>query len=399
MQTAYSLLPSHVPGLYEEMRGKLEERIHTIDYQGWIKGILEDTALEEFNAEVIGVERYKRSNGRRNQRNGFYQRSLDTVYGWIEGIRIPRPREGGFTPQCLEKYERREKGLDRLISECFFRGISTRDVEFILGALCGSTVSCSAVSRLTSKWDGEVRRWHLRKLTDEYVYLMFDGIWIKNRSLGKKRRLILVAYGIKGDGMREIIDYKFAQSESEDQWLAFMTQLRARGIEGRHLQLISTDGCGGLGNAIATAFPLVPHQLCWAHKMRNVLKHVKKEDLNIVRAGLSPLFNGTHTEKTAMAIINKWCRAWKIAYPKAVQCLQRDLDRLLHYLNCPAEHHKAIRTSNHIERQFKEYRRRMRPMELTPTQKSADKVLYALTQRRNEKLRDYPLTFTHNTLH
>lgn len=399
MQVAYNLLPTHVPGLYREMRGKLEERIHEIDYKGWIKGIMEDTIVTEFNEEVIGAERYKRVGERQNQRNGFYTRSLDTVYGWISEIRIPRPRRGGFTPQCIERFSRRDPALNRLITECFFRGISTRDVEYILGALCDTAVSAATVSRLTCKWDSEVKRWHQREIKDEYTYLMFDGIWIKNRSLGEKRRLILVAYGIRWDGVREIIDYMFAQSEKEEHWLRFLTNLQHRGLEGKYLKLITSDGCGGLANAIAVAFPGTPHQLCWAHKARNILKSVRKDDLQVVKAGLSPLFTQSHTEASATSLINRWCREWKSTYPKAVHCLEKDLDRLLHYLNCPPEHHKAIRTSNHIERQFKEYRRRMRPMEFTPNQKSADKVLYALTQRRNLKLRDYPLTFTHNRLH
>lgn len=93
-------------------------------------------------------------------------------------------------------------------------------------------------------------------------------------------------------------------------------------------------------------------------------------------------------------------RVWRQTYPKAVQCLERDLDHLLFYLNCQPEHHKATRTSNHIERQFKEYRHRMKPMEIIPTQDAADRIVFALTMIRNEKLREYPLSkFTHNLLH
>lgn len=104
-------------------------------------------------------------------------------------------------------------------------------------------------------------------------------------------------------------------------------------------------------------------------------------------------------EKAAMSLISRWAGRWRKAYPAAVRCLEKDTDRLLHYLKCPPEHHKAIRTSNHIERQFKEVRRRMRPMEITPNQASTDRVLYSTIMIRNEKLREYPLTFTQNLLH
>lgn len=400
MQTAVTLLPNHFSGIYREMKGEVERQIFEIDYKRWMKQMIEDVSIAELEELVIGVPLHVRGELRRNQRNGFYERNLDTVFGWIEGLRIPRPRAGGFTPTCLgKKHGRRQEMLNRLVMECFRRGVSTRDVETITGALCDVSISASSVSRLTSRWDVEAKRFHQRELSDDYAYLMADGVWIKNRSLGKTRRLILVVYGIKGNGMREIIDYTFAQSEKEDHWLRFFTNLQHRGLVGKNLQLITSDGCGGLGNAIAISFPTTPHQLCWAHKMRNILKSVKRDDLKKAQSGLSPLFKDMWTEKKAVTLINSWMKQWKPIYPKAVQCLEKDLDRLLLYLACDPEHHKAIRTSNHIERQFKEYRRRMRPMEIIPTQKAADRILYSLTMIRNEKLREYPMTFTQKTLH
>lgn len=399
MQTAVTLLPNHFAGIYREMRGEVEGQFE-VDFKGWLKRMIEDVSIAEFEELVIGVPHHFRGEARKNQRNGFYQRSLDTVFGWIEGLRIPRPRYGGFTPTCLgKKYGRRQEMINRAVMECYRRGVSTRDVEKITEALCGVHLSASSVSRLTSRWDQEARRWHQRALSDDYVYLMLDGIWIKNRSLGLKRRLILVAYGIRLDGTREMIDYCFAQSESESNWLKFLTNLQHRGLEGKNLKLITTDGCGGCANAIAICFSGIPHQLCWAHKMRNILKCVHTKDQGKVKAGLAPLFEGTWTEKKATTLINAWSRKWRDQYPKAVRCLERDMDRLLHYLTCDPEHHKAIRTSNHIERQFKEYRRRMKPMEMIPNQSAADRTLYALTMIRNEKLREYPMTFTHKTLH
>jgi transposase-like protein len=400
MQTAVALLPNHAVGIYEEMKGEVERRVFEIDYKGWLKQMMEDVSVAEFEELVIGVPPHVRGVMRHNQRNGFYERSLDTVFGWIEGLRVPRPRVGGFQPRCLEKkYGRRQERLNRIVMECFRRGVSTRDVEKITQSLCGVGISASSVSRLTMTWDREVKAWHQRALGDDYVYLMLDGVWIKSRSMGGKRRLILVAYGIRQNGFREIIDYAFAHSEKEERWLRFLTNLYHRGLEGKSLKLITTDGCHGLANAIGIVYPMVLHQLCWAHKMRNVLRTVKAGDQKEVKSGLSLLFQGTWTKTKALTLIASWGRQWRKDHPQAVKCLERDLDRLLAYLDCPAEHHKAVRTSNHIERQFKEYRRRMKPMELTPNPESADRVLYSLTMIRNEKLRRYPLAFTQKTLH
>lgn len=401
MQIAGAILPNHLAGIYKEMRGEIEAQIFNIDFKGLMKQALEDVSLIEFNETIVGVAPYKRNGQRLNYRNGFYKRSLDTVFGWIEGIKIPRPRYGGFVPRCIGgKYNRRQESLNRVVTECFWRGISTRDVKKITEALCGVSLSAQTVSRLTTKWDDEVKRWHQRKLSDDYVYLMFDGIWIKNRTLSKKKRLILVAYGIKCDGKREIIDYGFAGSESAENWIKFLTNLHYRGLEGAKLELIVTDGCRGLINAVDTVFPAVSHQLCWAHKMRNILKSVKISDKKKVKAGLDPIFKEELKEKQASTLLQRWAKKWRPVYPKAVHCLEKDIDNLLLYFSCDPKHHKAIRTSNHIERQFKEYRRRMRPMEIIPNKQSADRILYAITMRRNEKLEEYPLfNFTQNMLH
>jgi putative transposase len=294
MQTTVPRIASReLYDIYKEMQPDVEDRVFNIDLKGWLKTMLQDVSLVEFEHTVVGAPLYVRGTLRRNQRNGFYQRSLDTVLGVLEDLSIPRPRKGGFTPSWLpKKRARRQKALDRLATECFWRGISTRDVQKVTKAFCNVSISPAVVSRLTAQWSQQVGRWHQRLLRDDYVYLVFDGIWIKNRSLGVRKRLILAAYGIKADGSRVMIDYTFAESESESNWLRFLTNLHHRGLEGRNLKLITTDGCKGLANALAIVYPTIDHQLCWAHKMRNVLNNVRVDDQPKVKAGLSPLFHG-----------------------------------------------------------------------------------------------------------
>ncbi len=381
-----ALLPNHAKSIQKEMACAVEERIFHFDFEKWMKNTYQAAIEFEFE-QFMGLEPYERSEERKTSRNGFYQRTLDTVYGVIEGLRVPRDRLGLFRTTVFEKHQRREAALNRLITECFWRGISTRDMKKILKQLSGVTVSSSVVSRLVKKWQKEVFAWHQRKLSDDYQYLFFDGVWIKNRSLGEKRRLVLVAFGIKADGTKEVIDYMLSLSEKEEHWAKFLQHLSYRGLEGKNLKLIVTDGCHGLWNAVDLVFPEVSHQTCWAHKMRNILDKVRKKDKGAVHKGLKPLFSKKiDTRQKAEKVINKWKKTWRSRYPQAVRCLEACEDRLLNYLDCPKEHHSMTRTSNHIERVFKELRRRMRPMEITPNAKSADRILYALVQIRNEKL-------------
>jgi len=389
-----TLLPNHATSIYKEMSQVTENKIAEFDIKKWLKGVFENCLEEEF-MEIVGVNPCERGDQRKHQRNGFYERSLDTVYGWLEGLRVPRLREGGWEPSLFDKYGRRERALNRLIAECYWRGISTRDVEHILKSLCDIKVSASMVSRLTSQWQSEVIRWHARRLDDNYVYLFLDGVWIKNRSLGKTKRLVLVAYGIRENGKREIIDYQLSVTEKQEHWEKFLNYLRHRGFEGKKLKLIITDGCHGLWSAIDMVYPRIDHQSCLVHKVRNVLAKVNRADHDAVHRGLKKMFSDKiTTEKQAKKLINRWKRKWKKKYPSAIKSWERDEERIYSYLKCPIEHHKAIRTTNHIERQFKEFRRRMRSQELIPNVHAADRMLYALTQIRNEKLEKYPLAFT-----
>lgn len=365
-----------------------EQKIFDFDLKEWLRGFY-NKALEVEFENFIGLSEYERSRQRKTYRNGFYQRSLDTVYGLIEEIRVPRARTATFEPSVFRRYQRREQNLNRLITECYWRGISTRDMKSILKKLSGVEVSASTVSRLTSQWNKEVFQWHQRKLSDDYIYLFLDGVWIKNRSLGQKKRLVLVAFGIKADGTRELIDYMLSITEKEEHWAKFLQHLQYRGFEGKNLKLIITDGCHGLWNAADLVFPDVAHQTCWAHKIRNILDKVKKKDQDAVHRGLKPLFSDkTDTRKKAEKIIKKWKASWKNEYPEAVKSLESCEEHLFNYLDCPKEHHKTIRTTNHIERNFREFRRRMRSMDMIPNIKSADRILYALTQIRNEKLKE-----------
>jgi putative transposase len=389
-------LPNHLKSIHREMRQFTEERIANFDIKEWLKHAYIKSMEQEFES-FIGLERYERNEDRGNYRNGFYKRSLDTVYGFIEGIKVPRCRIGVFKTKVFERYQRRERSINDLIVECYWRGISTRDVKKILKALANIEVSSSTVSRLTAEWQEEAFRWHQRPISDDYIYLFLDGVWIKNQSLGQKKRLVLVAFGIKKDGTKEVIDYMLSRTEKEEHWQKFLNFLKYRGLEGKNLKMVIADGCHGLWNAVDMVFPGIPNQICWAHKMRNILSKVKKEDQKKVHKELAQIFSEEiTTKKQAEKIVNAWKKNWKKLYPEAVGSLERNEDRLFSYFSCPKEHHKAIRTSNHIERVFVEFRRRMRSQGTTPNVHSADRMLYALVQIRNEKLKAHSLEFTQN---
>jgi transposase-like protein len=280
----------------------------------------------------------------------------------------------------------------------FLCGVSTRKVEEVLGPLLQCPLSAQAVSRISRSLDGEVRRFHEQRLADHYQYLFLDGVTLKVKgAVGAKKRLVLCAYSIRTDGVRQLISFRQAPSESEAQWFAFLDDLRQRGLEGKVLELITTDGCAGLHQALDTVYPYVKRQRCWAHKLRNVAAKLKRRHQKECLAGAKSIYQAA-TRREAAGRFHLWARDWRTLEPVAVGCIEKDLDELLPFLDCPREHWRKIRTTNTIERAFREIRRRTRPMSCFQNSASVDRIIYGVIAHLNKGWKEKPLLeFTHNT--
>jgi len=362
-----------------------------------VKRLLE-SAMDEEILEHVRVRRYERNDSRRGYRNGYRRRSLLTEFGLLEWIRVPRDREGSYRPGVIARYERRQRRVDRLVREMFLRGVSTRQVQEVVKPLLGEGVSPQTVSRITRSLDAEVMGYHRRRLDDAYLYLMLDGISLRVKGAsGVKKRLVLCAYGITSEGQREMVSFRQATSESEAQWLAFLQDLYNRGLEGKQLRLITTDGCPGLHSALEVVYAYVAHQRCWAHKLRNVASRLRQKEKEPCLMEAKHIYEA-HTRREAVARYREWENHWQGVAPNAVASLARDLDELLPFLDCPSDHWRKVRTTNAIERAFREVRRRTRPMSCFQNPASVDRIIYAVINHLNNSWREKPLPqFTHFT--
>lgn len=223
-------------------------------------------------------ERYRRDQKRHDYRNGYYQRNFVTRLGTL-CLRIARTRKKNFLPEVIEKFQRRAEEVCLLIREAFLRGISTRQVGRVVAILTGEVVSPQTVSKLTRALDEAVRQFHQALLADEWAYLFLDGVSLRvRRPAGRKRVHMLVAYGVRRDGGRQLLAFLRTRGESQADWEALLNDLYRRGLQGHNLELIVTDGCPGLAAALQTVYPRVLHQRCWVHKMRNILEKVRQRD-------------------------------------------------------------------------------------------------------------------------
>jgi putative transposase len=330
-----------------------------------------------------GWGRYERRSGkRRDYRNGCYERDFVTRFGTLR-LRIARTREKSFLPRGIERFQRRADEVAMLIREAFLRGISTRAVGRVVALLTEEVVSATTVSKLTRDLDGAVKQFHEARLSDDYAYLFLDGVSLRvRRPAGRKRVQMLVAYGVRRDGTRHLLAFLRSQGESQGDWEGLLQDLYRRGLEGKQLGLIVTDGCPGLAAAISTVYPRVRHQRCWVHKMRNLLEKVRRRDYDQVKADAQAMYLAESRAQAEQAF-RRFRARWRREYGPMVRRLEHDLPELLNFFAFPRHLWRKLRTTNVIERCFVEVRRRTRPMVCFVNVESVDRIIYSIFQRFN----------------
>ena len=157
--------------------------------------------------------------------------------------------------------------------------------------------------------------------------------------------------------------------ESQAAWEGLLQDLYRRGLEGKNLLLIVTDGCPGLAAAIETVYPPALHQRCWVHKMRNILQKVRKRDYEAVKAGAQAIYR-TDSNRLAKEALRSFQKHWQGAYPAMVRQLEKDLPELLSFFSFPRHLWRQLRTTNVIERCF------------------VDRIIYAIFNGFNEQWRN-----------
>jgi putative transposase len=232
-------------------------------------------------------------------------------------------------------------------------------------------------------------------LRSTFFHLIFvfslDGISLRQKTAkGVVKKLVLAAYGVTIEGVRQLIAFRLATAESEAQWEAFLDNLYKRGLEGNALQLVVTDGCKGLHKALERVYPYVPRQRCWAHKLRNIASKLPRRIQAECLAGAKLVYLA-HTEREARKRFHEWAQRWREIAAKAVKCLEEDLDELLNFLGQPKEVWKKVRTTNVIERVFREVRRRTRPMSCFNNSASIYRIIFGIISNLNAKWQDKPL--------
>ena len=350
---------------------------------------LERTLLWEQRMRV-GCGRYKRSGKRQGYRNGSYFRDLLCSYGWIEGLVVPRVREGGIDFELLERYRRRQRQVDVMLLEAFLYGHSTRKTVRWFKRLWGGGVSAQVVSNLVKELDQRVKEFHRRLVGDDYQFLFLDGRWITLSKPVKTKKVLLVALGVRKDGSKELLSFQLANSESESCWWGFLSDLKQRGLSGRNLEVIVSDQAKGVVKAIQGLYPRVTHHICTFHKANDLGEHLgdKRHRRRIISDALH-VFEG-ETETEVRKRLQLFCDKWSLIEPKAVRNFIRGFEDCLVYLLYPDPQRTMLKTNNLIERQLQELRRRIIPMRSFNNSRSIERIIYGLIAYVINQSQDMP---------
>lgn len=292
---------------------------------------------------------------------------------------MPRPSRGGMEFTVLNRYQRRRWDVDAALGRLFLEGVSTRRLKGIAKELFGQEVSATTVSRATAYLDGELERYQTQPLTDDVQFLFLDGITQKVREIGMVREVALCAYGIRQDGSRGLLSFRLAETEDLASWRGFLVDLKSRGLLGKTLKLITVDGNPALLKALREVYPFVTVQRCIAHKLRNVSVKLKRVHQKACMTGAKGVF-AAQSRGEALERFKAWKARWQVEEERAVRCLERHLHHCLYYYRFPKEVWKQIRTTNVLERAFREVRRRTRPMGVFPNEASANRLLYGISK-------------------
>jgi transposase-like protein len=333
--------------LEEFARGKIREHLQDL--------------LEQEVTEWLGREKSERRIKPSEQpgyRNGYGKpRRFTMSLGTVEVCR-PRVRDLGqrFVSKILPMFKRQSQEVRDLIPELYLHGLASGDFELALRELLGEGAPLSATSlqRLKEKWQGEYEQWKHRVVEEkDWAYFWADGIYVK-AGIGKEKAALLVVVGVQEDGTKRFLALEPGYRESKESWAVVLRQLKARGV--KSAKLFVGDGNLGLWAAVGEVYPESQEQLCWNHKMLNVMDAVSKKEQFQAKGHLNAMMYA-ESRQEALKERKKFEQAFR-HNAKAVKTVVENWERLTTYYNFPREHWKHLRTSNVVESPFSRVRLR-----------------------------------------
>ena len=404
-------------GFHRELDETLADKL-TTEVVGTVKTVLESALDEEVKAflkPLMGKEKPHRS--------GYYRRGLNTQYGRIQDLAVPklRQRNGEREWQILQRYERSLGNLLDWMCGLYVMGLSLRDLQEALYFILGKVLSVSAVNQITLKVQNQLEARRQKPLSRTPEMILVDGVWVdiqytiddefKEDQSGHIRqcrrlqeRVVLAVMAVWEDGSQELIHYEVAEVESEVAWTSVFQNLMARGLDPNKVKLVSSDGGLGLPAAMKKCFPSAQQQRCITHKVRGIERHLSYADLSqsnpmgkslaVSEAKQQRRFEiisdayaiyDADIESDAQLRLQDFQQKWQLLEPDAVRTFIKDVQLTFSFYQFDSNLHHHIRTTNHLERLFREFRTKSDEIGAFPNETSCLTVFWLVVERDHAK--------------
>jgi transposase-like protein len=337
--------------------------------------------LEAEMTQFLQAQPYERTAQRQGYRNGYKPRTFTTRVGTLE-LRLPQDREGRFSTQLFQRYQRSEQALLLTLQEMYLQGVSTGKVRTVTETLCEKGFSASLVSELIQQLDAQIQAWRHRPLTQAYPYLMVDARYEYVRVDQRVQSWgVLIVKGVGENGHREILSVESGNSENETTWAQVFQQLWDRGLRGVVYGV--SDEHQGLRAALARYFQGLGWQRCQVHYQRNAQQQVPLRERAALAARLRDVFNGPD-RATAHHRLNQVIAQYRGTHPKLADWLERTAEEALTVFALPPAHRVKLRSTNGLEAFNGTIARRTRVVRIFPNEASCVRLVSALALEQTE---------------
>lgn len=345
-----------------------------------VQTMLNQLLIREADSQLL-ARRYEREEARRDYRNGYYGRGLTTSFGQFE-LRVPRARQERLCFKTFEAYRRRWREVDQVFLEAFIGGMSSRQVGKRLAGVMGTSSSATTVAGLMQAIDDEIRDFRLRPLTDEYISLIMDGMYIRIKPCGDRKRPVVVIMGLKSDGEYDLLAFRVCYSENSTEVEGLLRDLKGRGVYGRNLVTITLDGDKGLEAAALAVYPYARIQDCVFHKINRLHRHAisKKRGKKMMQEA-SVAFGGKSLGDKQRAL-KEFSAKWKSQEPYAIEQFNKRLDKCFEVYALPESLRSKASTTNACETFFSQLRQRLRSIGAFEYPRSVDRFIFAIVKRK-----------------
>jgi transposase-like protein len=401
---------------HSELNEALEKRIRD-RVVATVKTIIEAALIEELEADLAEWS------GPKPRRSGYFLRVLDTQYGRVRELLVPKLRWGNREREwkILKRYQRALTSLLDWISYLYEMGLSLRDLQEALYFVLDDVLSRTAINRVTLQVQETIEAQHKAPISSTPPVLILDGVWVEiqyaseqfkiDRAGHKRRcrraedRVILAAMAVWPDGSYHLLHFEVAIDETETTWTMFFNHLIERGLDPTAVQLIVSDGSNGVPAVIKKLLPNAQQQRCITHKVRNIKRYLTYQHLPAsAPEGESTVDKSTPKEQRwldiksdayaiydaesydeAQQLLHAFTVKWQPIEPKAVHAFKWGIKRTFSYYAFDPELHPHIRTTNLIERLFREFRTKADEIGAFPNEVSCLTLFFLVVRREHAK--------------